>query len=144
MAREAQVYSRVYGDYGGISVDLELLCNITMLIGDSSTGKTFLCEILRGLTDNYFIKVFDYRDRPEQSMLAMKKFIKETKGCLVVLDNSDLLLLDNEELINIICLNDANQYLFIGRNPNGLGMRTNNFMELKFEDNKFTLIKAFE
>jgi len=113
-----------------------------MIYGDSGNGKTFLCEILRGFTDVYHIRVFDYRDSPKESMTEMKEFIKNVTGCLVVIDNADLLLLD-KELRHLICVCDKNQYLVIGREPEGLHLRSHNFKDLKFEDNKFTLVDLY-
>ena len=59
------------------------------------------------------IEVFDHRDINKEKIENIKRFIKNTKGFLIIIDNADIVL-DNE-LREMIYEDNHNQYLIIGR-----------------------------
>ena len=77
--------------------------NITILTGDSGTGKT-------------------------ASFSFIKEIVSKAKGKLIVIDNADILLDDDTR--KYISLDDKNQYLIIGRNPKNLFVTKENLFEL--------------
>ena len=106
-------------------VDFRFTNNITILMGDSGTGKTAAFSFIREcmavnpniLCINYLDYQNDIRDR-----------ISRTNGKLIVIDNADILL--NDDTRKYISLDDKNQYLIIGRNPKNLFATKENIYEL--------------
>ena len=74
------------------SYDLEFNDRITLVGGDSGTGKTVLYEMLEDirLTDDYKdIKLFNYKSD------NFLETIKQCRNSFIVLDNSDYLINDD-------------------------------------------------
>jgi ABC-type transporter Mla maintaining outer membrane lipid asymmetry ATPase subunit MlaF len=105
----------------GISYDLELNGNIAVVGGDSGTGKTFLCKLIKErkklaetsseVTFVGNIEVFDLDSGPPSLDV-----LKALKNKLVVIDEADILLDGSVEVLNNI--NDdyiRNHYLIFSR-----------------------------
>ena len=99
--------------------------NITILMGDSGTGKSasysFIKECMSMNSDILCINYLDYQK-------DIGEMIKSVTGKLIVIDNADVLLSDN--IRKYIALDDKNQYLIIGRNPKNLFTTKENLYEL--------------
>lgn len=119
-------------------VDFTFKNNITILMGDSGTGKTAAFSFIKEcVAVNPKIVCFNYLDCQKD----MKVVISKTEGKLIVIDNADILLDDDTR--KYIALDDKNQYLIIGRNPRNLFATKENLFELASrkmgEQTKFTL-----
>lgn len=119
-------------------VDFTFQNNITILMGDSGTGKTAAFSFIREcMAINPQILCLNYLDYQKN----IKDILSETEGKLIVIDNADILL--NDETRKYISLDDKNQYLIIGRNPKNLFATKENLYELVSEkigeQTKFTL-----
>lgn len=119
-------------------VDFIFQNNITILMGDSGTGKTAAFSFIREcMAINPKILCLNYLDYQKN----IKDILSETEGKLIVIDNADILL--NDETRKYISLDDKNQYLIIGRNPKNLFATRENLYELVSEkvgeQTKFTL-----
>ena len=102
--------------------------NITILMGDSGTGKTATFSFIREcMAVNPQILCLDNYDYQKN----IKEIIRQTEGKLVVIDNADILLDDDTR--KYISLDDKNQYLIIGRNPKNLFATKENLFELVSE-----------
>lgn len=99
--------------------------NITILMGDSGTGKTaafsFIKECMAMNSKIFCLDYFDYQKN-------VKEMICEAKGKLIVIDNADILLDDDTR--KYISQDNKNQYLIIGRNPRNLFATKENLFEL--------------
>ena len=102
--------------------------NITILMGDSGTGKSasysFIKECMSMNPDILCINYLDYQK-------DIGEMIKSVTGKLIVIDNADVLLSDN--IRKYIALDDKNQYLIIGRNPKNFFTTKENLYELTSE-----------
>lgn len=104
---------------------LEFVDRITLVRGDSATGKTCLYQMLEDLrlTEEYrAIKLFNYKT---------EDFHEELKKCsnrFIVIDNADLLLNDPDR--RFINFETSNQYMLFGRNCDGLNLSAGSFMLL--------------
>ena len=112
--------------------------NITILMGDSGTGKTVAFSFIREcMAVNPKILCLNYLDYQKD----IKEIICKVAGKLIVIDNADILLDDNTR--KYISLDDKNQYLLIGRNPKNLFATRENLFELVSEkigeQTKFTI-----
>lgn len=124
-------------------VDFDFRNNITILMGDSGSGKTTVFDIMqeaavedkRLLCINYISKTHD---------VDIEKLIMGTKGKLIVIDNADIILTDN--LRKHIALDNENQYIIIGRNPSNLLTTKDNLYELDVtntEENTVFRLKSY-
>lgn len=109
-------------------LDFEFTNNITILTGDSGTGKTasfsFIKECMALNPDIVCLNYLDYQKN-------IGDIIKNVEKKLIVIDNADVLLDDDTR--KYIALDDKNQYLIIGRNPKNLFATKENLFELVSE-----------
>lgn len=109
-------------------VDFVFENNITFINGDSGVGKSAVYSFLQELaTENKKIKCFNYLDKNKRYTST----IKQSKDKLFVIDNADILL--NNEIRQYIALDYKNQYVIIGRNPEGLMLNYDEIYELGSE-----------
>lgn len=116
------------------SYDLEFEDRITLVGGDSGTGKTVLYEMLEDirLTDEYkAIKLFNYKSDD------FLEAIKQCRNSFIVIDNADCLI--NDDVRRFINFELSNQYMLFLRNCDGLNVSDKSFKELKFDNNRITL-----
>lgn len=116
------------------SYDLLFDDRITLVGGDSGTGKTVLYEMLEDLrlTDPYkAIKLFNYKSDD------FKETLKQCKNTFVVVDNADILI--DDDVRRFINFEFSNQYMLFLRNCDGLNVSDKSFKILKLEDNTITL-----
>lgn len=119
-------------------VDFKFTNNITILTGDSGTGKTasfsFIQECMAMNPDIICLNYLDYQK-------DISTIIKTAEGKLIVVDNADVLL--DDDIRKYIALDDKNQYLIIGRNPKNFFATKENLFELVSEkigeQTKFTM-----
>ena len=109
-------------------VDFTFKNNITILMGDSGTGKTaafsFIQECMAINPDILCLNYLDYQKN-------IKDILEASQGKLVVIDNADILL--DDDIRKYISVDDKNQYLIIGRNPKNLFATKENLYELQSE-----------
>lgn len=106
-------------------VDFKFSSNITILTGDSGTGKTAAFSFIKEcMAINPKLLCFNYLDYQSD----IKDMISKADGKLIVIDNADILL--NDDTRKYISLDDRNQYLIIGRNPKNLFATKENLFEL--------------
>lgn len=109
---------------------------ITLVRGDSATGKTYLYQMLEDLklTDEYGqIKLFNYKS---------DDFHQELQKCrdkFIVIDNADTILDDEDR--RFINFEKTNQYLLFLRNCDGLNLSAESFKLLHEENDMVTLEK---
>ena len=116
------IYRNITFKAAPFSYDLTFDDRITLVGGDSGTGKTVLYEMLEDirLTDEYkAIKLFNYKS---------DDFLEAIKQCR---NSFDVRKFINFEL--------SNQYMLFLRNCDGLNVSDKSFKELKFDNNRITL-----
>ena len=132
------IYKRITFKADPFSYDLEFEDRITLVGGDSGTGKTVLYEMLEDirLTDEYKdIKLFNYKS---------EDFLESLKRCrerFIVIDNADNLM--NDDARKFINFESSNQYMLFLRNCDGLNVSDKSFKVLKFDNNRITLEEEF-
>lgn len=135
MKGEKQViYKNITFKAAPFSYDLVFDDRITLVGGDSGTGKTVLYEMLEDLrlTDEYkSIKLFNYKSD------NILKSITNCRDSFIVMDNADILI--DDDIRRFINFEFSNQYMLFLRNCDGLNVSDKSFKVLKFEDNRITL-----
>lgn len=118
---------------------LKFTDRITLVRGDSATGKTYLYQILEDLrlTKEYAaIKLFNYKTEEFHENLA------KCEGNFIVIDNADILLNDDDR--KFINFNKSNQFLLFLRNCDGLNLSAESFRILHKQGNTITLDKEIK
>lgn len=128
------IYNTIKFEADPFSYFLKFADRITLVKGDSATGKTYLYQMLEDLrmTKEYqAIKLFSYKteDFHENLKICKDKF--------VVIDNADLLLDDEDR--RFINFDSSNQYMLFARNCDGLNLSAGSFMLLHENDYKISL-----
>ena len=114
------IYKNIRFKAAPFSYDLTFDDRITLVGGDSGTGKTVLYEMLEDirLTDEY-------------------KAIKQCRDSFIVIDNADCMI--NDDVRRFINFELSNQYMLFLRNCDGLNVSDKSFKVLKFDNNRITL-----
>ena len=128
------IYKNITFKADPFSYDLEFDDRITLVGGDSGTGKTVLYEMLEDirLTDVYrAIKLFNYKSDD------FSESIRQCRDRFIVVDNVDTLI--DDDVRRFINFEPSNQYMLFLRNCDGLNVSDKSFKVLKFDDNRITL-----
>ena len=128
------IYNKIAFQADPFSYDLVLEDRITLVGGDSGTGKTVLYDMLEDLkqTEEYnAIKLFNYKSED-----VLEK-LKQCRNNFVVIDNADILM--DDEVRRFINFEFSNQYMLFLRNCDGLNVSDKSFKVMKFKSNRITL-----
>lgn len=114
--------------------DLKFDDRITLVGGDSGTGKTVLYGVLEDLklTEDYnAIKLFNYKTDDFFERL------RQCKNKFIVIDNADILM--DDETRRFINFEFSNQYMLFLRNCDGLNVSDKSFKVMALCNNRVTL-----
>lgn len=128
------IYNKIAFQADLFSYDLVFEDRITLVGGDSGTGKTVLYDMLEDLkqTEEYnAIKLFNYKSED-----VLEK-LKQCRNNFVVIDNADILM--DDEVRRFINFEFSNQYMLFLRNCDGLNVSDKSFKVMKFKSNRITL-----
>ena len=129
-----------YTTIHGISVSVPLLDLVTIVGGDSSTGKSFIKDTVQEYyndAEKAVIEVFDYKRPVDIAVL------RALKNRLIIIDNADILLSDNAEVCKHINEDSYNRYLLFMRSENGIDVSADNYAELRQEGKKLTAVYEY-
>lgn len=128
------IYDTIEFQAAPFSYKLDFSNRITLVRGDSATGKTYLYQLLediRQLERYNAIRLFNYKSDNFHTEL------KECRNKFIVIDNGDTIL--NDEDRSFINFEDSNQYLLFMRNCDGLNLAAESFTILREEDYRVSL-----
>jgi hypothetical protein len=107
-------------------VDFQFTNNITILIGNSGTGKTASYSfLLESRSEDDRIVCLNHTDIKSD----IKSIIESLEGKLIVIDNADILL--DHSTRRYITFDSRNQYLIIGRDVRDFLTTEENLFELE-------------
>ncbi len=128
------IYKSILFQAAPFSYELLFDDRITLVGGDSGTGKTVLYEMLEDLklTDEYHaIKLFNYKSE------NILENLEKCRNNFIVIDNADILI--DDEIRRFINFESSNQYMLFLRNCDGLNVSDKSFKVLKMKNNRITL-----
>ena len=128
------IYKNISFEAAPFSYELFFDDRITLVGGDSGTGKTVLYEMLEDirLTEKYnVIKLFNYKSE------NMKENVIKCRDCFIVIDNADILI--DDDIRKFINFEFSNQYILFSRNCDGLNVSDKSFKILELNDNRITI-----
>lgn len=123
----------------GVEIELQMRGRITIVSGQSATGKTFICDyistIQRGMNDdneydNVFVLNMDNKD---------KIFNQHDK--LVMIDRADMIL--TSDIADFINQDRNNKYLIFARGITGIRITPNYVATIERDENKVWLKYKF-
>ena len=128
------IYKSILFQAAPFSYELLFDDRITLVGGDSGTGKTVLYEMLEDLklTDEYHaIKLFNYKSE------NILENLEKCRNNFIVIDNANILI--DDEIRRFINFESSNQYMLFLRNCDGLNVSDKSFKVLKMKNNRITL-----
>ncbi len=128
------IYNNIHFKADPYSYDLSFEDRITLVGGDSATGKTVLYELLEDVkqTNEYnAIKLFNYKTDD------ICDAVTKCRNNFIVIDNADILI--DDEIRRFINFEFSNQYMLFLRNCDGLNVSDKSFKVLKLENNIISL-----
>lgn len=129
------IYKSITFQADPFSYDLVFEDRITLVGGDSGTGKTVLYEMLEDLRLTVKYKAIELYNYKSDNLLES---IKQCKNNFIVIDNADILM--NDEIRKFINFEFSNQYMLFLRNCDGLNVSDMSFKVLRIDDhNRITL-----
>ena len=126
------IYKQIEFSAAPFSYNLEFISRITLVRGDSATGKTYLYQILEDvkfLPQYQDMKLFNYKSDDFHEELA------KCRNKFIVIDNADILLTDEDK--RFINFDKSNQYMLFMRNCDGLNLTQDSFTVL--DDNAYQI-----
>lgn len=130
-----KIRNKIELSYYNLHFNFDLRGHLTIIDGDTSSGKSMFCELLtliRCNDDRYAdCQVFSYK------YPFSLEILKALKNKLIIIDNGDILL--NEGIVEYIAGDYNNQYIIIARQPFDFGVSPNYYAEIQEKDNKFYL-----
>lgn len=130
------IYDKISFQMNPFKYDLRFTDRITLVRGDSATGKTYLYQMLedvRQIEQYHAIKLFNYQSEDFHEAL------QACRNRFIVIDNADIIL--EEEDIKFINFEKSNQYLLFLRNCDGINASADSFTILCEEKYHISLEK---
>jgi len=128
------IYNHIDFNATPFSYRLDFSERITLVRGDSATGKTYLFNLLQDvklLPEYKALVLFNYQNTD------FKKELLACRNKCIVIDNADILL--DEECKAFINFESSNQYLLFMRNCDGLNLGAGSFTILDEKNSLITL-----
>lgn len=128
------IYNEIRFQASPFSYELKFDDRITLVGGDSATGKTVLYGILEDLkmTEEYrAIKLFNYKTD------ELFEQLRQCRNRFIVIDNADILI--DDETRRFINFEFSNQYMLFLRNCDGLNVSDKSFKVMKLYNSRVTL-----
>lgn len=130
----------------GCVFDFELKEHITIIMGNSSSGKSLFYDLLEKEVNNYNANTSTSGADFSNIVLFNAKFnlpiipnLETLKGNVIVIDNFDYLRRKHPGLVDYINMDIDNQYVIIGRQVEGLFVDLHCVSEIQRNGNTFTL-----
>ena len=117
-----------YTTIHGVSVHVPFRDTITVIGGNSSSGKSFIKDTAPEYYNDEttaYIEVFDYRRAVDLAVL------QALRNRLIIIDNADILLSGNEAVCKHINGDTNNQYLLFMRSENDIDVSIDNYAEIQ-------------
>lgn len=124
----------------GYDIKLKFNSRITLIQGDSGTGKTYIYQILdtvRIAKEYNNIVCYNSRYLSNEHASLLDK-IQNLKDKLIVIDNAEIILGSKER--KYIMMDHSNQYIIFGRDVTGLGLSERCIGELRTKRNSIELV----
>lgn len=122
-----------------LEIDFELRSNKTIIQGDSSTGKTYVYELLHEeyKEENiFFINYHDIESPTNAKMIC--NTLKNTINKFVIIDQANDVFEECSELEDIVDKDNNNQYILMGRSLQ-IHYNISDIAELQIKNNRAAL-----
>lgn len=122
------IYDKISFQVTPFEYDLSFTDRITLVRGDSATGKTYLYQMLedvKQMEEYRSIRLFNYQSDDFHISLQV------CRNRFIVIDNADTILAEEDK--KFIIFEKSNQYLLFLRNCDGLNVSANSFTVLHEE-----------
>lgn len=130
---------------GEYEINLNLRSNMTIINGETATGKSFFYDKMRRVEDRDDIICINYENvRPKANYDAMVNTIKQSKDKIFVIDQADDIQRKDASLMYAINMDSGtNTFIVIGRKPK-LIYNMSDIAEMDISNNKIKLKYSFD
>lgn len=128
----------------GYEIELELRSPITVVNGDSATGKSFFYYLMSRVKGRDDIICINYEStRPKANYDALVKIVENSNNKMIIIDQADDIQRENDSLMYAINTDKGNNtFIVIGRSPK-LIYNVSDIAEIKIGNNKIKLEYSF-
>lgn len=119
--------------------DLKFLDQLTLIGGESGTGKTLFYNLMLKKAANDTENIYCFNASTNQSVI--NNALKMLQYKLIIVDNADISLDDKARYL--VATNTKNQIILLGRNSNGLHLTPTRYAELIEDNNRVYLEYSF-
>lgn len=128
----------------GYEIDLDLRSHITVINGDSATGKSFFYYLMSRVKDRDDIICINYEStRPKANYDALVKTVEASTNKLIIIDQADDIQREDDSLMYVINTDQRNNtFIVIGRSPRLL-YNISDMAEIKINNNQIKLEYSF-
>ena len=127
-----------FDDKDGNIYNLQLRGNVNIVVGDSASGKTLLCNKIMNIARDKNIVARKYS---ADGMFVVNEDnvdkLKENNHTLILIDRAEQIL--DDDLVDYINRDISNRYLIFTRKSLGIEITPNHFAEMREHDREFRL-----
>ena len=125
MKRDPLLIKSLNKDFGQFKINLDFSDNITLVTGESGSGKSYLYYLFSvfPVLSDYNFSLFNFQNISAADSLSTfvrldLNILKELKNRVIVIDNFDIIKDDN--ILRYIGRDLSNQYILIGKHEDWL------------------------
>lgn len=133
------VLSDIQAHWANLEFNLHFRNNVTLIMGNSGTGKTILYRAINTYARNNNNNNIICLDRNSEAYIDT--ILNNGTGRFILIDNADTLLLMRQRAQ--LAMDPHNQYVIITHCVNGYMCNENSLAELKIENNIGKLVYPF-
>lgn len=127
-----------FDDKDGNIYNLQLRGNVNIVVGDSASGKTLLCNKIMNIARDKNIVARKYS---ADDMFVVNEDnvdkLKENNHTLILIDRAEQIL--DDDLVDYINRDISNRYLIFTRKSLGIEITPNHVAEMREHDREFRL-----
>jgi hypothetical protein len=125
-------------------IELNLRDRITVISGDSATGKTFMYDLIQDADNTDDIVTLNYNSvKTKANYEIAVDSIKNSRNKIFIIDQADDIQRENDEIMYAINTEAAdNTFIIMGRKPK-LVYNVSDIAEVNIQNNKVTLNYLF-
>ena len=119
--------------YRKLNFEIELEKRITIISGDSATGKSLLYKTIEaheGLNSKDKFLTINHRNTGLTSV-GFRDMLRGLKDKIIIIDNSDIIL--NDSMKEFINYDEDNKYIILGRKTEGIRTTPNSLASIYYD-----------
>lgn len=102
----------------GYKIDLKLRDRVTVINGESGSGKSFLYQLISRVPNLDNVLCINYESiRVKANYYGILNTLREIKNSIVIIDQADDIQREHMEIMEAVDNDNNNTFIIMGRNP---------------------------